>query len=55
MIQVVPEMDANITIIQGLDPHATYCVQISATNGAGSSPSSEVKGTAASGKCKKPS
>jgi len=37
MTQTVPGMDANTTRIEGLDANTDYIVQVSATNGAGTS------------------
>ena len=37
MTLTVPGMDANTTRIEGLDPNTDYTVQVSATNGAGTS------------------
>ena len=37
MTQTVPGMDTNTTRIEGLDANTDYIVQISATNGAGTS------------------
>ena len=37
MTQTVPGMDANTTRIEGLDANTNYSVQVSATNGAGTS------------------
>ena len=37
MTQTVPGMDANTTMIEGLDANTDYSVQVSATNGAGTS------------------
>jgi hypothetical protein len=39
--QNVSGMDANTTRIEGLDANTDYIVQVSATNGAGTSPLSE--------------
>ena len=37
MTETVPGMDANTTRIEGLEPETDYIVQVSATNGAGTS------------------
>ena len=37
MTVTVPGMDASATRIEGLDPNTDYTVQVSATNGAGTS------------------
>ena len=37
MTQTVPGMDTNTTRIEGLDANTDYIVQVSATNGAGTS------------------
>ena len=42
MTQTVPGMDANTTRIEGLDANTDYIVQVSATNGAGTSQLSAV-------------
>jgi len=42
MTQTVPGMDANTTRIEGLDANTDYIVQVSATNGAGTSELSSI-------------
>ena len=47
MTEIVPGMDTNTTRIEGLDANTDYIVQVSATNGAGTSELSAKESVAA--------